>query len=236
VPEAAVGWGCTGCDGALLGVGEWLTTTTTGAELKVADIGVMAVEPNTRVRIVATSTSEHRLELAQGTVRAKVNAPPRLFIVDTPAATAVDLGCAYVLTVDALGATHLDVTLGLVELEGASVVARVPAGASAISRPGTGPNTPRFRDATPAFATALDAWDANPDRTALRAVLATATTSHDAMSLWHLQQSAAIDERPLVFDRIAALVPPILPTDRDAVIRGDRDAIELLWRDLWFSW
>ena len=42
---------------------------------------------------------KHCLRLAHGRLSARVTAPPRLFVVDTPAATAIDLGCAYDLAV-----------------------------------------------------------------------------------------------------------------------------------------
>ena len=48
---------------------------------------------------------------------ARVVAPPRVLVVETPAADAVDLGCAYALEVEADGSTRLSVTSGQVALE-----------------------------------------------------------------------------------------------------------------------
>ena len=76
----------------------------------------MNVEPNSRLRLAGVGATDHRLELARGTMNAFIWAPPRLFFVDTPSATAVDLGCAYTLTVDDLGNGELHVMTGYVAL------------------------------------------------------------------------------------------------------------------------
>ncbi|HKY05120.1 MAG TPA: zf-HC2 domain-containing protein, partial [Blastocatellia bacterium] len=103
-----------------LSVGEWLETGgSSRARISVADIGFVEVEPQTSVRLVRTRLTEHRLELKRGTVHAMIFAPPRLFFVDTPSATAVDYGCAYTLEVDDAGASLLHVTAGWVSLAAA---------------------------------------------------------------------------------------------------------------------
>ena len=64
---------------------------------------------------------------------------PRLFLVDTPATRAIDLGCSYTLTVDVTGDSQLHVTTGkvaLVRKDGGEEV--VPAGAVCASRRGSG--------------------------------------------------------------------------------------------------
>ena len=101
-----------------LRVGEWLETDSASrAEIAVANIGQVEVEPNTRVKLVETRLTEHRLELERGTLHARIWAPPRLFFVNTPSAVAADLGCAYTLEVDDKGRGLLHVTSGYVALE-----------------------------------------------------------------------------------------------------------------------
>ena len=86
------------------------------ALLNVAQIGTVELEPNSRVRLIETHLTEHRLALDRGKIRAKISAPPRLFFVDTPSAQAIDLGCAYTLEVDDEGRGLLHVTSGWVAL------------------------------------------------------------------------------------------------------------------------
>jgi hypothetical protein len=141
-------------------VGDWLQTDgSSRARISVGDIGTIDVAPNTRVRMVASQPGEQRLRLARGEISASVTAPPRLFLGETPASTAVELGCAYTMKADEDGSGFLHVTLGWVSLEWAGRESLVPAGASCRSRAKIGPGTPYFDDASQALQDALVAFD-----------------------------------------------------------------------------
>jgi ferric-dicitrate binding protein FerR (iron transport regulator) len=116
-----------------------------------------------------TGPSEHRLALARGEMHALVSAPPRLFFVDTPAATAVDLGCAYTLTVDESGGGQLHVTLGYVALEGPESEVVIPARAKCDMRPGRRIGTPYTEEASSALQAALRQLDFGGDDSSLAA-------------------------------------------------------------------
>jgi len=121
---------------AELRVGGWLETASgETANVKVADIGTVDVEPRTRIRLVRSGTGHHQLELARGTLHAVIWAPPGQFVVDTPSSTVVDLGCAYTLTVDDSGAGLVTVTFGWVGFEWQGRESFVPAGAVCVTRP-----------------------------------------------------------------------------------------------------
>src|SRR6202008_276548 len=139
-----------------LAVGEWLETDgNSRAQIAVSSIGNVDIDENTRVRLLETHPTEHRLELARGKMSARIWAPPRLFFVDTPSAVAADLGCAYTLEVDDDGRGEVHVTLGWVALQLRDRESMVPAGASCEMRPGLGPGTPYFDDASEDFRHAL---------------------------------------------------------------------------------
>src|SRR5436305_8200413 len=89
------------------------------------------------------------------------DAPPRLFFVDTPAGTAVDLGCAYTLAVDSTGNGLIHVTGGYVEFDRDGRRSIVPLGFLAEMRRGggVGPGTPHAEDAPYARRRALAALD-----------------------------------------------------------------------------
>jgi hypothetical protein len=88
---------------ATLKQGEWLVTDNRSrARIAVGTIGNVDVEPNTRLQMIAAGR-EHRMALDRGTIHARIWAPPKLFFVNTQAAVAVDLGCAYTLHVDEHG-------------------------------------------------------------------------------------------------------------------------------------
>src|ERR1041385_1153677 len=124
-------------DQAKLSVGQWLETDANSrAKLDVANIGNVEIDPNTRVRLIETKPTEHRLELQRGRLSARISAPPKLFFVNTPSGVAEDLGCAYTLEVDDDGNSHLRVTLGWVALQLRDRESVVPAGAACVTRPG----------------------------------------------------------------------------------------------------
>lgn len=206
-----------------LGIGEWLETDANSrAQIKVANIGQVEVDPGTRIRLVETRLTEHRLELARGRMHATIYAPPRLFFVDTPSAVAADLGCAYTLEVDDKGRSLLHVTAGWVALETKDRESMVPAGAACVTQPGVGPGTPFFEDASTLFLDALSKFDfAGGGADALHAVLAEARP-RDTLTLWHLLARVEADERLRVYERLAALAPPPANVTREGIMLLDR--------------
>src|SRR4030095_15953737 len=88
--------------------GEWWETDgNSKAQIAVSSIGNVDIDENTRVRLLETQPTEHRLELARGKMSARIWAPPRLFFVDTPSAVAAGLGLFFTLIVDDCGGSLL---------------------------------------------------------------------------------------------------------------------------------
>lgn len=240
-PVEAAGWTVTTLAGSprvntralgpesTLRVGQWLVTGEEDrASLTVGTIGHVELAPRSRVRLLAAGDdAKHRLELREGTLSAFIWAPPRLFFVETPAATAVDLGCAYTLSVDAEGEGELRVTAGYVALEHGSRSAVIPAGLRCTMRPGEGPGTPFVDDASDALRDALRAFDHGPSADsaeALAGVLAS-TGEMDTITLWHLLRRTSPASRGPVHDRLAGFAPPPDGVTREGVVAGDAAAI-----------
>ena len=198
--------------GGQLAVGEWLETDgNSRALIGVGSIGNVDIDENTRVRLLASQRDEYRLELARGKMSARIWAPPRLFFVDTPSAIAVDMGCAYTLEVDDHGGSLLRVTSGWVELQLKDRISMVPAGAACETRPGIGPGTPYFEDASDAFRLALKQVDLNVDPFSRRAALMTMLNQarrQDTLTLWHLLPRVNGEDRVSVYDKLVAFFPP----------------------------
>jgi len=218
-------------------VGDWLQTDASSrARITVGDIGTVDVEPNTRVRLVAASPTEHRLTLARGEISATVSAPPRLFLVDTPASTAVDLGCAYKIKTDESGDGVLRVTSGWVSLEWKGRESLVPAGADCRTRSRTGPGTPYFADAPKALQEALAAFDfrgGGPD--ALGTVLNQARV-RDTLTLWHLLSRVDPADRVRVFNRMVDLVPLPSGVSREKALQLDPATLKSWREELAWKW
>jgi len=223
-----------------LGLGQWLVTDqNSSAQINVASIGQVQVDPNTRVRLLQTQPTEHRLELARGKMSARIWAPPRLFFVDTPSAVAADLGCAYTLIVDDSGGSLLRVTSGWVALELKDRESIVPAGAACQTRPGIGPGTPYFEDAGAEFLNALTALDfesnAAAKARALNHLLQTARVK-DTLTLWHLLARVDGEERSRVFEKMNSLVAPPSDVTRDGILKLDSAMLNKWKEKLEFYW
>jgi hypothetical protein len=214
-----------------LTVGGWLETNeVAGAMIDLGSIGHVEVDTNTRLRLVVSRSTEHRLALMRGGLYATILAPPRRFFVETPSAVAVDLGCAYTLQVDDDGASRLQVTSGWVALGLDGRESLVPAGALCQAKPGIGPGTPYFDDVSPALAEALARFDfQHGGAEALDVVLAEARP-RDGPTLWHLLARVGGEDRARVYDRLAALVPPPAGVTREGVLRLDRPMLDR-WRE-----
>jgi len=223
-----------------LGIGEWLETDAKSkAQIAVGSIGSVEVDENTRVRLLETQPTEHRLELARGKMSAHIWAPPRLFFVNTPSAVAADLGCAYTLEVDDEGSSLLRVTSGWVALELQDRESVVPAGAACETRPTLGPGTPYFEDASSVFRQSLKTVDFDPDantRSAALVWILDQARSKDTLTLWHLLARVDGEDRARVYDRMAALLPPPTGVTREGILALDqkmldawRDELELTW-------
>lgn len=218
---------------------DWLETDARSrASLTVANIGSVTVEPGSRLRLVETNDKHHRIQLAKGTIGAFINAPPRLFFVDTPSAEAIDMGCIYTLTVADDGSAQLKTTFGLVELarsmNGREVVSKVPSGAVCRTDLSRGPGTPRFEDAPEPLVSALDAFDAG----ALSAL--SSVTQHarvqDTLTLWHLLARTEGTTRQSVLDTIVALAGRPTDATDQATLAINPAAMEKWWlylRDKW---
>lgn len=227
-----------------LAVGEWLETDgNSRAQIDVSSIGSVDIDENTRVRLLETHPTEHRLELARGKMSAHIWAPPRLFFVNTPSAVAADLGCAYTLEVDDQGSSLLRVTSGWVALELENRESIVPAGAACETRPSLGPGTPYFVDSAAGFQAALKQVDFDPDAAArsaaLKAMLDQARP-RDTLTLWHLLTRVEGEDRARVYDKMAALFPPPAGVTREGVLALNqqmldawRDAMETTWMGIW---
>ncbi len=223
-------------DTGKLAVGQWLETDDTSrARIDIGNVGQVDVDPNTRVRLVATQPTEHRLELARGRMSARISAPPKLFFVNTPSAVAEDLGCAYTLEVDDAGNSLLRVTLGWVALQLNDRESLVPAGAACATKPGIGPGTPYFEDASELFRTALAKLDFEPNDTQWSKIPALDVVLHqararDTMTLWYLLSRVNGNDRERVYARMAELVPPPDGVTREGVLQLDQEMLKR-WRD-----
>ncbi len=222
-----------------LAVGSYLVTDSRSrARVEVADIGSVEIAPNSRVKLVGTNKEQHRLSLERGHLHAKIAAPPRLFIVDTPSAVAVDLGCEYTLEVDKAGNNKLHVTSGFVALERGGRESIVPAGAMCLTRKGKGLGTPFSAETTTEFRAALERFDFGGGGSSAVQTLLDKRNFYDIITLWHLLSRVSRTDREKVYDALAAYVSVPDGVTRDGIMKLNKAMLES-WREeverVWFE-
>lgn len=223
-----------------LRVGQILETDDQSrASLQAEDVGKIEMEPSTRVRLLTMGAGLERIALDRGTIHAYIWAPAGQFVVDTPSAVTVDLGCAYTLKVDDSGAGLVRTSLGWVGFKLKGNESFIPAGAACATRPKVGPGTPYFEDASPEFRAALARFDFEDSTPQQRAqdLLTVLSQSHkrDALTLWHLLARVDEGQRVLVYDQLSRFAPPPASVTKEGILRLDQPMLDLWWNALGFD-
>src|SRR5499427_5954438 len=214
-----------------LGVGQTLVTDNSSrASITLDETGRIEVDPNSRLRLLRSGPEHKRISLERGTIHATIWAPPGEFVVDTPSAVAVDLGCAYTLHVDDSGAGLLRTAMGWVGFKLNSRESFIPAGAVCATRPKTGPGTPYFEDAPEAFRDSLAKFDfaavTEEERSALVSLLMKYARREDALTLWHLLSRVSEADRATVYHRLNVLAPRPAEVTREGILRLDQKMLD----------
>jgi hypothetical protein len=238
-PGAQTGWQVARLDGSAQ-VGNGSASVSMGLRagqvLRTAKNSTLMLEDDTLGRVDLGPESELRaasnrqLQLHRGKLHAFIWAPARQFVVDTPSARAVDLGCEYTIDVNSGGDGLLKVAMGWVAFQFDGHESFIPAGAQCITRKRTGPGIPYYEDAPAALAQSVANLERG-DTAALNGILA-AARPRDGLTLWHLLTRVPAEDRGAVFDRFTELVK--LPPDvsRERVLRKDPEMIDLCWNAL----
>ena len=237
-----IGWHSLGEKSApgKLGIGQTLVTDSSSrASISLDETGRVEVDASSRLRLIANGPGRKRLSLERGTIHATIWAPPGEFVVDTPSAVAVDLGCVYTLYVDDSGAGLLRTTMGWVGFKLNGHESFIPAGAVCNTRPTIGPGTPHREDASEVFRSSLYRFDFEAitpaERNELVRILLSQARKIDAFTLWHLLSRVGDADRPGVYDRLAVLAPPPAGVTREGILRLDRPMLDTWWSSFGFG-
>jgi hypothetical protein len=224
----------------VLHVGQSMETASgERVRIQVASIGDVEVRDRSQVQLVESREGRRRLAMKFGTIHAQIYAPPAVFVVDTPAARAIDLGCEYTLTVEANGKGHLSVDLGWVQLEYSGAQSLVPHGMVAEIAPGGRITPAYYPDATAAYSEALVRWSLDPnlraeERSKALDTLLREARLRDSLTLVNLFSRAnSSSERERIFDRLNQLVPAPADVNRGDVSAGVRGAVNAWWPEVY---
>jgi ferric-dicitrate binding protein FerR (iron transport regulator) len=207
---------------SILRPGDVVRTESGVVRLQSPSVGTIDLGAHTTVRLIENRRNRHRLALAAGTIHAKTTSQPGVFIIETPKARAIDLGCEYTLTIAPDGVGELHVLAGWVDLTRGYGQSLVPEGASARIESDGSLTVPVFDDTLPAFQMAVRKHN-------ISTVVALARV-RDAFTLLNLFRDATPDERMLLYDRLNQLVPPPASITRESVRYWTPESTELWWR------
>lgn len=212
------------------------------AQLSSQFVGEVRIDADSRLQIMHATQDARQLALRYGTIHAFIWSPPGQFVVDTPSAKTIDLGCRYTLHVTPDGDGMLQVETGWVAFQWKNLESFIPAGAECRTRPSQGPGTPYYDDAPAALTGALAQFDGTHSPIALRVVLSSAR-ARDALTVWHLLMRTQGAERIDVFKRFREMVALPSSVTQESVLRGDPGAIDASWNalglgntDWWREW
>jgi ferric-dicitrate binding protein FerR (iron transport regulator) len=206
---------------SILRTGDVVRTQRGSVRLQSPAVGTIDLGANTTVRLIENRSKRHRLALAAGTIHAKTTSQPGVFVIDTPKARAIDLGCEYTLTITSNGGGELHVIAGWVDLTHGYEQSLVPQGASAMIESDGSLTVPVFDDAVLAFHAAIRNHD-------MPAIVAYARR-RDAFTLLNLFRLATPDERGILYDRLNQLVPAPPSITRESVRYWTPSSTELWW-------
>ena len=206
---------------SILRTGDVVRTQRGSVRLQSPAVGTIDLGANTTVRLIENRSRRHRLALAGGTIHAKTTSQPGVFVIDTPKARAIDLGCEYTLTIAPGGGGELHVIAGWVDLTHSYEQSLVPQGASAMIESDGSLTVPVFDDAPPVFQAAVRKLD-------IPTIVANART-RDAFTLLNLFRLASPDERGVLYDHLNQLVPAPPSITRESVRYWTPASTELWW-------
>jgi hypothetical protein len=218
-------------------IGEALETNRTSkANISVAEVGLLELEPMTRLRLLQSGIGRKRIALDRGTIHVAIWAPPGEFVVDTPSSVVVDLGCMYTLSVEENGNGFLRTTLGWVGFQRDGYESFIPAGAAAATYTESGPGLPFFEDSADQLRSAVAEFDSTKEgsaqREAAQRVILRQARRRDGLTLWHLLSRVREVDREVVYERLSALIPPPAGTTREGILSLDRAMLDAWWNAL----
>ncbi|MBK7160727.1 MAG: FecR domain-containing protein [Ignavibacteria bacterium] len=178
------------------------------AELLIADIGKIIIEPNTKVVFVKSSDGNNRINVEYGTINADMNKNGKTFFVEMPSAVANDDKGKYTLTIDSAGDGLVFVRSGKVDVESSNRIAVVPAGNIVLTKKNLGVGTPFNENSSPKFRNALFSYDFGKCNDACVNTLLNAAKISDAVTLVNLMPNVEKEYSDKVYAKLANFVTP----------------------------
>jgi hypothetical protein len=198
--------------------GQWIQTNNDSrAELIVANIGKVIIEPNSKVIFVKGVDGNNRIMVEYGTINTVMNPNSRSFFVEMPTAVATDNGGSYTMTVDSTGDGLVYVRSGKVEIASPNRDAIIPAGSLVLTKRDIGVGTPFSENSSAKFKNALFNYDFGNCNDACVKTLLNSAKMSDAVTLVNLIPNVNKEYSDQVYTKLAAFVAPPKTISSDSI-------------------
>jgi len=191
----------------VVNVGDWIQTDgETSVILKIANVGDINIEPNSKVRFIQSDDSQSRIEVAYGTVNTSTSQADK-FVLQTSNMKVQDKGSSYSFKVDDKGNGVIYVNNGIANIESGNRVSVVPEGKFCMYKPEFGVGIPFRKDAKPEFQNAIFQYDFNNGgQNAIYSAIASAMPE-DYYSLLNLIPRVDEKTKYLVLNKLGRIAP-----------------------------
>lgn len=201
------------------------TDAISRAELMVANLGKVIIEPNSRIVFVKNSEGNNRIMVDYGTIQTTMNPNSKSFFVEMPSAVATDNGGTYSITVDSTGDGLVYVKSGKVEMKSQNRDAVIPAGSLVLTKKNYGVGTPFNENSSPKFKNALLKYDFGICNDACVTTLLNNATISDAVTLANLIPNIQGVDKEKVYTKLASYVPPPKQVHGDSIFFMDEEKL-----------
>lgn len=214
-------------------IGDWIQTdSVSSVVLKIANVGDVSIEPNTKVRFIQSDGNISRIEVLYGTVNASTSQADK-FILQASNMKVQDKGGSYSFKVDDKGNGVIYVNNGIANVESGNKSAIVTDGKFCFYKPEYGIGVPFRKDASREFQNALFNYDFNNGGIQSVYYAVANAAPEDYTSLMNLIPRVDDKTRYLVLNKLGRLVPEVIPTiNIDSLNDYDDENLENSLRNL----
>ncbi|MBS1492479.1 MAG: zf-HC2 domain-containing protein [Bacteroidetes bacterium] len=217
----------------VVNVGDWIQTDSVSSViLKIANVGDVSIEPNTKVRFIQSDNNISRIEVVYGTVNTSTSQADK-FVLQSSNMKVQDKGGSYSFKVDDKGNGVIYVNNGIANVESGNKSSVVTDGKFCLYKPEYGVGIPFRKDSKPEFQNALFNYDFNNGGTPSVYYAIANAMPEDYSSLLNLIPRVDDKTKYLVYNKLSKLAPQAIPTiNIDSLDEYDDEDIENSLKDM----
>lgn len=214
-------------------VGDWIQTdSVSSVVLKIANVGDVSIEPNTKVRFIQSDDNVSKIEVMYGTVNTSTSQADK-FILQSSNMKVQDKGGSYSFKVDDKGNGVIYVNNGIANVVSDNKSAVVTDGKFCYYKPEYGVGIPFRKDAKPEFQNALYNYDFNNGGVNSVYYAIANAMPEDYSSLMNLIPRVDDKTKYLVYNKLGKLAPQAISTIKlDSLDDFDDEDLELSLKDM----